>query len=182
MLGKRIREIRKNKNINLTEMAEKIDLSPSYLSQIERGIINPSLAALRKIAKVLQMPIYEFLKDDEEKGILIEKDKRIKLELPDSDIIYEFLTPTRLRNGIPNLEVIYMKLNPHSWSSENESVHSADEFIFVIGGEIEVCLGDAEYHLSEGDSLYIMKDNVHRLYNPSERMAIILSCISPPIY
>ena len=75
-----------------------------------------------------------------------------------------------------------MKLNPHSWSSENESVHSADECIFVIEGEIEVYLGDAEYHLSEGDSLYIMEDSAHRLYNPSESMALVLSCISPPIY
>lgn len=181
MLGKRIREVRKNKNIKLTEMAEKVDLSSSYLSQVERGIINPSLSALRKIARVLDVPIYEFLKDDE-KGILIKKDERIKLELPDTDITYEFLTPTKLRNGDPNLEIIYMKLNPHSWSSESRSSHSADECIFVIEGEIKGYLGETEYHLLQGDSLYITKDTTHKLYNPSESMAVILSCISPPMF
>ena len=98
MIGSRIRELRKDRKINLVDMAEKVGLSPSYLSQIERGLINPSLASLRKVARELNVPIYEFLKDEDEKGILIKKDKRIKLELPDTDIVYEFLTPTKLRN------------------------------------------------------------------------------------
>lgn len=182
MLGKKIREVRKSRKINLVKMSELVELSPSYLSQIERGIINPSLTALRKIAKVLEVPIYAFLKDEDEKGVLIKKDKRVKLELPDTDITYEFLTPTKLKSGNPSLEVIYMKLNPHSWSSESDSFHSADECIFMIEGEIVVHLGGDEYHLSKGDSLYIREDFTHRLYNPSESVAILLSCISPPIF
>ncbi|MGH0052132.1 MAG: helix-turn-helix domain-containing protein [Sphaerochaetaceae bacterium] len=182
MIGSRIRELRKDRKINLVDMAEKVDLSPSYLSQIERGLINPSLASLRKVARELNVPIYEFLKDEDEKGILIKKDKRIKLELPDTDIVYEFLTPTKLRNGVPNLEIIYMKLKPHSWSSEEKSFHHADECIFVLEGEVKVFLGNIEYHLMEGDSLYIMADSVHQLYNPTDRIVVVLSSISPPIF
>lgn len=163
-------------------MADKVDLSSSYLSQVERGIINPSLSALSKISKVLQVPIYEFLKDEEENVILIKKDKRVKLELPDTNIIYEFLTPTKLFNGKPNLEIIYMKLNPHGWSSETENSHLADECIFVIEGEIIGYLGSAEYRILEGDSLYIKENTTHRFYNPSESVALFLSCISPPRY
>ncbi|SKC86142.1 helix-turn-helix domain-containing protein [Maledivibacter halophilus] len=182
MLGERVREIRKKNNIKLVEMAKQINLSPSYLSQIERDLISPSLSALRKIAKVLNVPIYEFLKEDEKKAIHIKKEKRIKLELPDTDIVYEFLTPTRLRNGTPNMEIIFMKLNPFSWSSEDFSYHAADECIFVIRGEVEIYLGETKYNLLNGDSLYIKENTRHRLYNPKNTVAEVISCISPPIY
>lgn len=183
MLGEKIREVRKGKNIKLREIAEKTKLSSSYLSQIERSLIEPSLSSLRKIAIALEVPIYEFLKDDERKGIVIKKDKRIKLELPDSHIIYEFLTPTKIDNNvIPNLEIIYMKLEPFSWSSEEPSYHAADECIFVIKGEIEVYLGQAKYPLCQGDSLYIQENTPHKIYNTSDVTAEAIFCISPPIY
>ncbi|MEW9122966.1 MAG: XRE family transcriptional regulator [Thermotaleaceae bacterium] len=182
MLGKRIREIRKHKKISLVEMGEKTGFSSSYLSQIERDLISPSLSSLRKIAQILEVPLYEFLKEDENKEVLIKKNQRVKLELPDSDITYEFLTPTRLQGDAPNMEIIYMKLKPHSWSSEGPSYHAADECIFVLRGEVEIHLGDKVYLLVEGDSLYIREKIPHRIYNKSNIMAEVMSCISPPVY
>ena len=43
------------KQYTLTELAERIQISPSMLSQIERGISNPSLTTLRKLAEVFDV-------------------------------------------------------------------------------------------------------------------------------
>lgn len=54
--GEKIRLLRTEKNISLQELAEKAGLSASYLSEIERGTVYPSLATLGRIAYSLGVP------------------------------------------------------------------------------------------------------------------------------
>lgn len=61
----KIREYRKQKQLTIKELAALTDMSISYISQIERGEIDPSLSALRKIAGVFQIPLYLLLDDME---------------------------------------------------------------------------------------------------------------------
>ena len=182
MLGEKIRNVRKNKNIKLKEIAERTELSSSYLSQVERNLIEPSISSLRKIALALEVPIHEFLIEDERKGVLIKEEERIKLELPRSNVLYEFITPTKIKNTIPNLQIIYMKLEPLNWSCEGFACHNADEFIFVEKGEVEVYLGEEKYRLTKGDSLYIQEKTPHRIYNTLDSITEIIFGMSPPIY
>ncbi|MGB9856798.1 MAG: helix-turn-helix domain-containing protein [Dictyoglomaceae bacterium] len=49
-VGKKIRELRKERNLTLEELSKRTGLSLSYISLIERGLKNPSLKALEKIA------------------------------------------------------------------------------------------------------------------------------------
>ena len=50
----KIREYRKQQNLTMKELAQEAGMSISYISQVERGEIDPSLSSLRKIASVLQ--------------------------------------------------------------------------------------------------------------------------------
>ncbi len=54
-LGERVRLIREDKNISLTELARIVDISVSYLSEIERGNVQPAVNTLRKIAESLEV-------------------------------------------------------------------------------------------------------------------------------
>ena len=56
MVGQRIRQIRKSKQLTLQDIAEKTGFSAGFLSQVERGTTDPSLSALRKISD-LRMPV-----------------------------------------------------------------------------------------------------------------------------
>ena len=56
MLGETIRKLRKEKNPTLVAFSSMTDLSPGYLSQVERGIAEPSLSSLERIAKALDIP------------------------------------------------------------------------------------------------------------------------------
>lgn len=184
MLGLKIREIRQQKGLKLNELAEMTKLTSSYISQIERNIIDPSLSSLRKISIALNVPIYTFLESEEKQHVLIKSDKRIKLDLPNSSITYEFLTPMASdKDTNPKMEIIYFQLDPDSWSGDEYMIHPADECIFVMEGEIEIFLEDDKYILQKGDSIYIRENSPHRIYNPNKKEnAIGISNISPPIY
>lgn len=58
MIGKNIFEIRKKRNLSLTELAERANISKSYLSNIERDLNkNPSIKVLEKISDVLNVDL-----------------------------------------------------------------------------------------------------------------------------
>jgi transcriptional regulator with XRE-family HTH domain len=185
MHGSKIREIRQNKNLTLNEIAEKTQLTASYLSQIERDIIEPSISSLRKISVALEVPIYTFLTSENKQHVLIKANERRKLVLPNSEIQYEFISPMAFEAGkIGNarMEVIYFKIDPKGWSSEDFIIHPADECIFVVEGTIEVYLDKEKFTLEKGDSIYITENIPHRMFNSGENEAVGISNISPPIY
>jgi XRE family transcriptional regulator, master regulator for biofilm formation len=58
MIGNRIQQLRKEKNLSLSQLAEKTNISKSYLSSIERNIqVNPSIEILVKIASALDIEV-----------------------------------------------------------------------------------------------------------------------------
>ena len=56
-LGDKIRQIRESQNIPLRDLAHGIQVSPSYISDIERGNRNPTNIKLRNIANYLNIPM-----------------------------------------------------------------------------------------------------------------------------
>ncbi|MCL6447867.1 MAG: helix-turn-helix domain-containing protein [Armatimonadetes bacterium] len=56
-LGQKIRDFRKERGVTLSKLAEQLNISPSYLSAVERGIRKPSIPMLRKISEALNVSI-----------------------------------------------------------------------------------------------------------------------------
>jgi transcriptional regulator with XRE-family HTH domain len=71
LLGQRIRQVRRAKNLTQSDLAEKIGFSVNYISQIETGIASPTFETLVRIADGLEMPLKELCDFD----LLNEKDK-----------------------------------------------------------------------------------------------------------
>ncbi|WJH32321.1 helix-turn-helix domain-containing protein [Paenibacillus aurantius] len=68
MIGKRVQQLRKEKGMSLTELAERAGVAKSYISSLERDIQkNPSIQFLEKIAAVLKVPVDRLI-DGEEEG------------------------------------------------------------------------------------------------------------------
>jgi XRE family transcriptional regulator of biofilm formation len=58
MIGKRVKQLREEKGMSMTELAERAGVAKSYLSSLERDIqTNPSIQFLEKIAVVLKVPV-----------------------------------------------------------------------------------------------------------------------------
>ncbi|HYE82004.1 MAG TPA: XRE family transcriptional regulator [Clostridia bacterium] len=182
MLGSKIRELRQQNEMTLNELAEKTQFTASYLSQIERELVDPSLSSLRKISNVFGVPVHYFLADETQDHVLIKAGQRKKLDLPNSSIIYEFITPIADKSSKTRMDIIYFELEPESWSSEEALIHNADECVLVLKGTIEAVVGNSKYVLNEGDSLYIRENSYHRFYNPGKEKATGTSTICPALY
>lgn len=59
LIGKRIKEIRRSKDLSQEQLAEKADINPKYLSRIERGTENPTLDMLIKLSTALEIEMWE---------------------------------------------------------------------------------------------------------------------------
>jgi transcriptional regulator with XRE-family HTH domain len=58
--GKRLRQIRRQKDLTQEQLAEAVGVSPTFLSNLERGINGPSFDILQKLAEVLGVRVQEF--------------------------------------------------------------------------------------------------------------------------
>lgn len=70
LIGEKIKKIRENKSMSISELAEKAGVAKSYLSSIERNIqSNPSIQFMEKIGQVLGVSVNELLREDSVDGI-----------------------------------------------------------------------------------------------------------------
>ncbi|MYL34117.1 helix-turn-helix domain-containing protein [Pontibacillus yanchengensis] len=68
MIGEQIKALRKEKQLSLSELAERAGVAKSYLSSIERNLQkNPSIQFLEKISKVLHVPLEHLLHNDQQR-------------------------------------------------------------------------------------------------------------------
>ncbi len=59
--GKKVREIRLKKGLSQGDISRRLNLHRSYISGIERGVRNPSLKVIQKIAKALEIDINKLI-------------------------------------------------------------------------------------------------------------------------
>lgn len=64
ILGKKVRLYRKLNRFTQEKLAEKAELAPSYISDVERGRVNISVDALQRIAKAVGVGIRDLFQDE----------------------------------------------------------------------------------------------------------------------
>ncbi len=172
-MGRTISEIRKNRELSIREFAKQIDLSASILSQIERGLANPSLNTLRMIATGLQIPLYTLFVDDinHESLILRKKDRKKVYRENAEHIVFDVLSPDFMRS---NIDILWALLNPRSETTSSYMAHNKEEFAIVMKGEVYVVIDDDEYLLEEGDTVRLLPRMKHKFRNKTEHTVEIL--------
>ncbi|WP_010647650.1 helix-turn-helix domain-containing protein [Oceanobacillus massiliensis] len=64
MIGEKIKRLRQEKRMSISELAEKAGVAKSYLSSIERNLqSNPSIQFIEKISSVLGVSVNEIIND-----------------------------------------------------------------------------------------------------------------------
>ncbi|MDO4531085.1 MAG: XRE family transcriptional regulator [Bacillota bacterium] len=185
MIGEKIKALRKEKGYTAKEFAEKVEVTPGYISQIEKNMISPSLGVLMRIADGLDIPLVSlFSQEEQEEVTVITKDNRTKVQFADINMEYQFVTPfSRKMNTCTQMEMLCFRLGPKSWGSTKVQYHEeAGECTLVLKGTLEYHIGDKIYTLNEGDSIYVPPQTYHQLYNPGEEEVEAVAAISPALY
>jgi transcriptional regulator with XRE-family HTH domain len=178
-LGQRIREVRRSKKMTLRDAAVAAGVSESFLSQVERGLANPSVASLRRIADAMHEPVASFFVGEPQSGMLVRAGDRRRLVHPMGTLEDYLLTPASARS----LQIIYCVVGPGEGSGPEPYTHVADEeCLVVLSGQLEVGLRAEEYTLGSGDALLFDPKEPHSFHNPGTEQVTTLWVQTPPLF
>lgn len=181
MDGSKVRKLRKLKEMTIEELSEKSGFTASYISQVERNLIEPSLTALSKISKVLNVAPYYFL-DESNNVIVTRKEERQKLIIPNNNQELEYLVPLNECNNKIKMGIYKFDLQPGMWDNDKFSIIDSDKCVIILKGKLIVNFTDYNEIIDEGDSVYICSNVPHKLFNPSDEKSEVICIISPAVY
>ncbi|WP_066295146.1 helix-turn-helix domain-containing protein [Bacillus sp. FJAT-29937] len=164
----KVREIRKKQGFTLADLSEKTGLSQGLLSQIERGLVDPTVSNFWKICTALNTPINYFFDGSKENQFVIRKGEHRLLQLSNDIVSYHELLPSHLGEE----QILLVEILPGEQSEMELVSHPGVEFGYVIQGEMIIALGDDEISLQAGDSIYFQSTTPHRYVNVGVEKAV----------
>ena len=138
-IGKKLRELRKQNDLTLEDLASRSELTKGFLSQVERNLTAPSIATLEDILEALGSNLSEFFHEEEEKQIVFGTDDFFVDEKEDYQV--EWIIPNAQKN---QMEPILMTLYPHK-KSHIQTSYTGEEFGYVLKGNITIMRGGKKY-------------------------------------
>jgi transcriptional regulator with XRE-family HTH domain len=190
-LGRRLRAERLGQGIGLREMARRLGISASALSQIETGKAQPSVSKLFDIVNLLNISVDGLLAgaDGRPRGggpgmvdtpghqgfFSLQRDgEHESLEL-ESGVVWARLTA----GSFPGVEYLRVTYQPGARSSREGSFmrHAGQEFGYLLSGRLLVEVGFDAHELGPGDSISFPATTPHRLSNDGPEPASAIWCI-----
>ena len=177
-IGRILRVYREKTGKNQGEIAEKAGISVSMLSQIERGVVSPSIETLVTVCEVLDIdPSELFKKIASNPPIRIHhRGERLRNEI--DGVRYEQLM-TSLNTAFPT-ELFLLEVEPGKSTRFHGSGHEGSEMGYVTMGEATLTVDTIEYRINEGDSICFNARLPHQLSNRGNRIFRAVWSIAPP--
>lgn len=179
-IGEKIKKLRKEKNMNIADLASMADLSTGLISQIERNLVTPSIVSLWKIAKSLDVSVGYFFEEETKKDIspVVKKNNRKRIIASNNNAIYELLSVDLNRS----IEFLYITIKVGDYSSKDFVTHEGEECGLVIKGKLMVKMENEEHILEEGDSIYFDSTIPHRYINIGDEVCESIWAMTPPSF
>lgn len=179
-IGPRLRAQREQLGLSLREIARRLGVSASLISQIERDKVNPSVSTLYALVRELGLTMGDLFSSGEPVAVstarwapagsapVVTPATRAVINL-DSGVTWERLTST----SDPSVEFLRLIYAPGAESCPEDSLmrHSGKEYGYVIGGRLGVQLGFDRFDLGPGDSISFDSSAPHRLWAIGDRPA-----------
>ncbi|MGL5694504.1 MAG: cupin domain-containing protein [Peptostreptococcaceae bacterium] len=179
-ISRNISEYRKRKEMTIKELANLAGVTPSLLSQIEKGTANPSINTIKQISNALDVPLFNFfISDASTESLVVRRDNRKKIMFAEDDsFAYELLTP----DSKGEIEFMLMKIPPKESSSKDQFGHKGEEVAYIMKGEVRLSLMNDVLDLSAGDSVRIPPHSKHRWENISDNDCEVIFAVTPPSF
>ena len=178
-VGADIRSIRNNRGFSLAAVASRLGRSVGWLSQIERGISQPSREDLDAISRELDVPLSLFFDndpgDEREQGYVVRGENRRDMTAVPG-LREQLLSP----DLTDSFEVIYA-VHQAGAALKEPKVRATQELVYLISGQLDVTIAGHRFSISAGDSFRI-RGEAFQWSNPHDQDAHAIWVISPPIY
>jgi transcriptional regulator with XRE-family HTH domain len=177
-IGHRLRAQREAQRLTLSQLADASGLTKGFLSKVERDLATPSVASLLRLCDGLGLSIGELF--DETNGQdLVRAGAYPAIGFGGQGMAESLLTPLRERR----LQVIHSVIEPGGGSGAETYELPADiEFVFILGGTIELTVDDQVHLLDTGDAITFAPSARHSFSNPSDHLsAEVLWVLAPAL-
>jgi transcriptional regulator with XRE-family HTH domain len=194
-IGARLAAHRARRGVKVSALARQIGVSPSLISQIERGQSRPSVSTLFALAEALEVPVDAFFRDGDAQpppeparlGLVVDdepaaagdrhvvrRDRRSAIDI-EGGVRWERLTPAPL-DDLEFMELVY---GPGAESHASLYRHPGMEMVLVLSGKLVIFLGFDRHELDAGDSICFPSSQPHRYLNPTEETTRAVTVILP---
>ena len=170
-LGSRLKSLRSRHGWTLEQLSKLTKLSEPYLSRLEGGTRQPSLAALITLGQVYNIPIRTLLDAGDQQSSRC-------------NIIRAGSSASRVANGLryraisgggalTNLQAIAIAIPPNR-HYEKFNQHDGEEWLYVLSGQVKLVFESEQHLLETGDAAHFDARTPHRLATEGKRSAEIL--------
>ena len=177
-IGHKLKELRVQKGLTQEELADRVELSKGFISQLERDLTSPSIATLTDLLQCLGCSLKDFFSDSKEEQIVF-KDTDYFEKTDDSlKNKIEWIIPNAQKNI---MEPIRVTLSPDG-QTYPDYPHEGEEFGFVLAGSIAIHLGKKIIKAKKGESFYFTPNSTHYIKATSKSNAFFIWVSSPPSF
>jgi transcriptional regulator with XRE-family HTH domain len=182
-IGRRLAAHRAERGLRVAELAREIGVTPSLISQIERGQSRPSVSTLFALAQALDVPVDAFFREPAAVGpaaigdqapppsgperrpaearYVVRQGNRAAIDI-EGGVRWERLTPETMAH-LDFFELVY---GPGAESNPTLYSHPGTEMVLMLTGRLDISVGFETYRLDPGDSMEFPSSLPHRYANP----------------
>ncbi len=174
-VGRRLHEMRLERGLSIRSLAELSSLNFNTLSLIENEKSSPSVSTLQQLAQALQVPITSFFETSApQQDVVFQKMGHRPRASFSHGSLEDLGAGLTLGQGIPFL----LTLEPGADSGIEAIVHTGQEFVYCLRGQLFYTIAGQEYNLGPGDSLLFQSHLPHRWGNPGniQSCSILILC------
>jgi DNA-binding XRE family transcriptional regulator/quercetin dioxygenase-like cupin family protein len=205
-IGRRLAAHRAQRGMRVAELAREVGVTPSLISQIERGMSRPSVSTLFGIAQALDVPVDAFFREPQPPAAAAAQPDGVDgADAPGGggrtpagpgqptaaggryavrrggraviDIEGGVRWERLTRNTLDHLDFFELVYEPGAESHPRQFTHPGTEMVLVMSGCLEITIGFERYLLEPGDSIDFPSSMPHRYVNPSAQTARAVTVI-----
>ena len=176
-IGSRIRDLRKQIGLTQQELADRTELTKGYISQLENGIVAPSVITLLDLIECLGTTPSEFFREAQNEPVVFSEQGFFE-KIDEGGNSIQWIVPTAQKN---QMEPLLVKIRPHQ-KLASVNPYEGEEFGYVISGRIRLHLGDRNFIVKAGESFYFKADTMHYIENTTANPAQFVWVSTPPSF
>ena len=175
-IGIKIKRLRERYAISQVELARRMGVSPSTISQVESNTISLSLSSLIRLAKVLNIPVRAFFEEETktDKDIFSRRTDRKAVNLvgiSGKEVLAEEIFPPDL-SGIGHIYMIHFM--PGVTIKKHFFIYKEEEMGYMISGNLLVTIGEKINSFEEGDSILLKSEIPTAWENRTDEVARLI--------
>jgi len=173
-LGKKLMKLRKQKKLTLKHLANETGLTTTYISQVEKAEVMPTVAVILRLSRALELDSSILLAQEKKQA---RKNSADDFQKRTEYYTYETLKPEARHKHLKAFRIL---VEPKSEHIPVTYQHLGEEFQYVLSGKVEVTVGENKNILGPGECLHFNSSIVHKLRNIGSEKAELLVVLYTP--